>query len=112
MTQVLLVRGEDGAFKSCTAKGHASFAAKGHDIVCSAETLLLRTAVQVLKVTDGIMLECDAGRRGFLAFSVKSGDIKLQTVERLKCTAEFIKEGISSLQSEYPKCIVLKEIIE
>ncbi len=111
MTSVLLVCGGDGGFKSCTADGHAGFAAKGKDIVCSAETLLLRTAIQVLESTKDIEVLVDASRRGYLSFSARcvEGDDNL---ERLRCVADFIRDGIMSLSSEYPRLVRLDEKIE
>ena len=112
MTTVLLVCGSDGCFKSCSAKGHAFFAARGRDIVCAAETHLLRTALSVLEKTKGIGLSCDASERGSLAFGVEVEGHSAELAERLRCTADFIREGISSLSQEYPGCVLLKEIIE
>ena len=112
MTKVLLVCSRDGCLKSCSAKGHAFFAAKGKDIVCAAETSLLRTALSVLQKTKRINLGCDASERGSLAFSVQVECHSAELAERLRCTADFIREGISSLSQEYPACVLLKEIIE
>lgn len=112
MTTVLLVCGSDGCFKSCSAKGHAFFTARGRDIVCAAETHLLRTALSVLEKTKGIRLSCDASERGSLAFGVEVEGHSAELAERLRCTADFIREGISSLSQEYPGCVLLKEIIE
>ena len=112
MTTVLLVCGSDGCFKSCSAKGHAFFAARGRDIVCAAETHLLRTALSVLEKTKDIRLSCDASERGSLAFGVEVEGHSAELAERLRCTADFIREGISSLSQEYPGCVLLKEIIE
>ena len=114
MTSVLLIRGVDGCFKSCTAEGHAGFAPRGKDIVCAAETLLLRTAVQVLESIDGIDLSVDSSRRGFLSFSVNNLDSDVvagngASVERLRCAADFIGTGIQSLSEEYPDLVRLTE---
>ena len=49
MTEVVLVCGREGEFRRVSASGHASFAARGKDIVCAAETVLLRTALEVLQ---------------------------------------------------------------
>ena len=112
MTTVLLVCGSDGCFKSCSAKGHAFFAARGRDIVCAAETHLLRTALSVLEKTKGIRLSCDASERGSLAFGVEvEGPLPAER-EGVFRTADFIRDGISSLSKEYPGCVLLKEIIE
>ena len=111
MIEVLLVCGKDGAFKSCTASGHAEFAVKGKDIVCAAVTELLRTAVQVLEKTDSAMVKTETPSRGKLAFSVEDYGGPEQT-ERLKCTADFIKLGIENLAQEYPTNVQLRELTE
>lgn len=112
MTSVLLICGGDGCFKSCTAEGHAGFAAKGKDIVCASETLLLRTAVQVLESVEGIEVLIDSSRRGFLSFSVRqmvSFENDPDLLERLRCIADFIRTGIKSLSEEYPALVRLTE---
>src|SRR5574344_867769 len=111
MIEVLLVCCKDGAFKSCTASGHAEFAVKGKDIVCAAVTELLRTAVQVLQETKGMSVNVETPSRGKLAFSVEVYGGSEQT-ERLKCTADFIRLGVKNLAEEYPANVLLREISE
>lgn len=111
MIDVLLVCGRDGSIKSCNASGHAGFAAKGKDIVCAAVSSLLRTAVQVLERTDGAVIETEIPSRGNLAFSVEDCGGSGNT-ERLVCTADFIREGINALSTEYPRCVQLREQTE
>lgn len=98
-----------GCFKSLEASGHAGFSSRGRDIVCAAETSILRTALQVLEQTEGILLNKNDASRGTLAFSVevKSSSEKLE--ERLKCTADFVRAGIKSLAEEYPEHVLLRE---
>lgn len=115
MTKVLLVCGKGGVFSSCRAEGHASFARKGHDIVCAAESFMLRTAVDVLENTGGLDLQTDFSRRGFAEFSVSccrgSEDDSL-LAERLRCVADFIRCGMESLVAEYPGNVYFQEIVE
>ncbi len=111
MTSVLLVRGCDGTFKSFAAHGHAGFAAKGKDIVCAAETLLLRTAIQVLESTEGIEVFVDKSRRGHLSVKVEVKD-KDCCLEKLRCVADFVGQGIKSLSQEYPRLVCLEEMID
>jgi len=111
MTEILLVCQPDGSFKQVSASGHAGFAKKGKDIVCAAITMLLRTSMEVLEKTESVNLKTDMAFRGNLAFSVEAGagpEIKA----RLKCTADFIRTGIRSLEEEYPNYVQLREIIE
>ena len=59
MTAVTLVKAKDGSVLKCKALGHAGFAESGKDIVCSAVTVLMRTAIQVLSDTSGIEFDTD-----------------------------------------------------
>ncbi len=119
MTRIELVCTESGRFVSCNASGHAGFSRRGKDIVCAAETILLRTALEVLQQTPGVLLSTDMSARGTLAFSVagiennqsSSVDESLME-ERLKCVGDFLRKGLQSLSSEYPTCIELREISE
>lgn len=108
MTQVFLACSEDGSFKEARASGHAGFARRGHDIVCAAESFLLRTAMEVLGSDDsGLVLETDAARRGELSFRVASSGAASR--ERLVCVADFIRKGMQSLSEEYPECVSFRE---
>ncbi|MCR5621699.1 MAG: ribosomal-processing cysteine protease Prp [Treponema sp.] len=108
MTQVFLACSGDGSFQELRASGHADFAKKGHDIVCAAESFLLRTAVQVLESDgSGLVLETDAPRRGELSFRVASPGTASR--ERLVCVADFIRNGMQSLSDEYPGCVSFRE---
>ncbi len=100
MTEVRLFCKEDGSFCRCIAEGHAGFAKRGKDIVCAAESSLLRTALSVLQKTDGIQVVSDAQKRGRLDFSVLS--FAAAQRNRLICVADFIRCGFEELSSEYP----------
>ena len=65
-----MVCGNDGALKSLKAFGHASFAEKGKDIVCAAESIILGTSVELLQSTKGLVFNADTSTRGFLEFRV------------------------------------------
>lgn len=107
MTKVLLVCGEDGAFKRVSAEGHAGFAGRGKDIVCAAETMLLRTALDVLQKTSGVFVSADASVRGRLCYEASGS-----ATERLVCVADFIREGIKALSEEFPGNISFQEELE
>lgn len=114
MTDVLLVCNKFGMFKSVKATGHASYSSKGSDIVCSAITILLRTAIDVLEKTEGISLSVDSSSRGNLAFWVEDAKEETQTEvlkSRLICVGDFLRQGINSLAQEFPKNVQLRETI-
>ena len=111
MTQVVLTCSADGCLKEVSARGHAGFGAKGRDIVCAAESFLLRTAMAVLEsATGGLVLAKDASRRGELFFRVvERGNV---SADRLRCVADFIRDGMQSLSEEYPECVCFRELGE
>lgn len=107
MTKVLLVKAKDGSVLKCDALGHAGFAENGKDIVCSAVTILMRTAMQVLSETSGINFKTDVSLRGHLSFEagIKESDSRLQ--EKLLTIGDFLQAGFGSLEKEFPKNITL-----
>ena len=105
MIQVLLELDEKGYLFSVEASGHANSGVKGHDIVCAAVTILLRTTVQAL---GSVQADVKAERRGSLSFRILEYD-ETQS-EKLRYAAEFLWLGITSLQKEYPQAVQCKKI--
>lgn len=112
MTEISLVQAQDGSRLRCTASGHAGFARFGKDIVCSAVTVLMRTAVQFFSETGGIDFETDTSRRGFLRFSaaVKKSDSVLQ--KQICTIGDFLRIGFASLSEEFPKNVIFEFQLE
>ncbi|MBQ0002410.1 MAG: ribosomal-processing cysteine protease Prp [Treponema sp.] len=107
MTKVLLVKANDGSALHTVSEGHSGFAEKGKDIVCSAVTILMRTAIGLLSDTSGIELKTDTSLRGYLSFEARvlKDDSKLK--ERLSTIGDFLKEGFESLSEEFPQNVKL-----
>ena len=113
MTSVLLVCDRDGCIKGCVATGHAEFARKGSDIVCAAESSLMRTAVQVLESTQALTVKKEVSTRGTLAFHVEyEYPVAPELQGRLKCVADFLRTGFGDLICEYPDNVQMREEIE
>ena len=108
MISVLLTCGKDGALASCRARGHARFAERGGDIVCSAVTVLLRTTMQVLSETEGILVRADASERGSLDFDVSAESAPAESRAALVYAGRFLEAGLASLVQEYPRNVELK----
>ena len=109
MTEVVVRLGNDGCVEELKANGHAGFSGRGGDIVCSAVTVLIRTAMEVLSRTDGIELESTVAERGRLAFRVRKGPAgSVELESRLRCVAEFLTSGIGSVSREFPENAVLR----
>ncbi len=107
MTDVSLACNKEGVFRSCKACGHSSFAKKGNDIVCAAESIILRTVVEMLEQTKEIVVDVDSSTRGFLEFRVER--YTESSLERLKCIGDFIRLSFTSLSIEYPKNVHFEE---
>lgn len=107
MIEVRLSRSSNGMLKSVTAEGHAGYARKGFDIVCSAVTVILRTTLQVLENTSGIELKSENPERGFLSFDVNVKEPGSETEQKLVYAGEFLEAGIGSLNREYPDYVNL-----
>lgn len=112
MTEITLFCEKSGMITKCQANGHAGFSEKGTDIVCSAVTVLMRTAMQLLAQNDGVILEADTTSRGNLAFNVKLNKDSSEMKQYLKCIGDFLRTGFSSLQKEYPENVQLRELTE
>ena len=108
MIHIELVLDKDSVLVSCNAQGHAGYAGRGFDIVCSAVTVLIRTVYDVLSSHGCIVLNSDVLLRGKLAFYVES--YCASEVECLKTAGEFLGKGLKSLQKEYPQYVELREI--
>lgn len=111
MTVVTLFTGKNGVLKECKANGHAGFSKKGTDIVCSAVTILLRTAVELLSQMKDVKLSTEAFPRGTLAFLVemKESCLDFETESRLRCIADFLRQGFASLAKEFPENLCFSE---
>ena len=112
MTAVTLFTGKNGVLKKCKANGHADFSRKGSDIVCSAITILLKTAMQFLSRNKDVTLEADTSSRGNLAFCVEVTVDKPETEFCLKYTADFLREGFKTLSKEYPQNVSFTEVVQ
>ena len=115
MTVITLFTGKNGVLKKCKANGHADFSKKGSDIVCSAVTILLRTALKTLSQSENVILNTAPSSRGSLAFSVDLKEGKTYSMEtqiKLKTIADFLREGFVSLQKEFPDNVQFSENTE
>ena len=108
MISVLLTCGKDGTLASCRAQGHAHFAERGSDIVCSAVTVLLRTTMQALSETEGVFVRAAASERGSLDFDVSAESAPAESRAALVYAGRFLEAGLASLVREYPRNVELK----
>lgn len=94
------VLGVDGAIVRFEASGHSAQGGSGRDIVCSAFSVLARTAYESLSALPGVDLAGEAPNPGELWFSVRRMDPA--SAERAAGISDFLTAGISGLEREYP----------
>lgn len=101
MISVLIERSKTGILLGVKAQGHAGYAEKGSDIVCSAVTVLIRTTLQVLSELKDVNLKTDVSQRGLISFKILQG-FPSSVEEKLKYAGDFLEKGLSSVQKEFP----------
>ena len=111
MTEVELSSGRDGTLKKFKANGHADFSRKGTDIVCSAVTILARTALQTLSQYEDVELSTGNTVRGKIEFSVHKKSVNPELDIRLKTVSDFLKNGFTSLSEEFPENVKVNLIL-
>ncbi|MBR1536904.1 MAG: ribosomal-processing cysteine protease Prp [Treponema sp.] len=108
MISIALSYGKNCAIK-CKANGHANFSKKGEDIVCSAVTVLLRTAAEVLSHTENVSLIFSAPGRGNLSFEASAKSESDKTHLQIECIGDFLRTGLKALTKEFPENVVFTE---
>ncbi|MDR1748501.1 MAG: ribosomal-processing cysteine protease Prp [Spirochaetaceae bacterium] len=96
----------EGGLSSCDAAGHGLSGSPGADIVCAAVTVLVRTTAALLSARDGIAVTVKTSGRGSLGFRVE----KTEEAQRpfLEYAGDFLREGLFSLQAEFPGAVQVR----
>lgn len=108
MIAIVLKTKKTGEFISCSATGHSGYAKPGFDIVCSAVSILLKSALKTLENSKLPVVSKSCGK-GDLFFSVSfegvTKDKYTQGGRRfvLVCVADFLKNGFEYIANEYSK---------
>jgi len=108
MIEIEAVLEPDGTLRSCKVSGHAKAGKKGEDIVCSAVTVLMRTALHVLSGRKGIKLTGGASERGRMQLEA---DYDEEGKDFLSAIGVFLIDGLSSVAQEYPDNCKLNIVI-
>lgn len=110
MIDITMFSGEKNEFASCKAMGHSEFAKQGCDIVCSAVSVLLRTAVLSLeertKLDENLKVELSYPGRGDVEINIL--EYGVSSFDYLVFLFGFLKLGLMSLSAEYPEFVCLK----
>jgi hypothetical protein len=100
MITATVVLSSEGVIGELAAAGHAGFALKGADIVCSAFTVLLRTFARTLEAAPGVAWSVhgdDPGRFHLTVTGVESG-----IAEQYRGWCEFLLRGFEDLAGDEP----------
>jgi len=91
---------------SLDVNGHADFADNGRDIVCSAVSVLVRTAGRILlsRLTNNCEYDSD-GKGSFRLKVLKTTEGKR---EWMRGVTEFLLNGLSDLEKDFPAFVKLE----
>jgi uncharacterized protein YsxB (DUF464 family) len=104
MISIGVILDEERLLISSDVSGHAIAGPPGFDVVCSAVSILARTAFRVLSEHEGIMLRGGAPERGnFRMETGYSGSGK----EFLAAISAFLLDGFESVSGMYPEFVTL-----
>jgi len=98
---IRVVLDDAGLLKSCDVRGHAGAGKQGHDIVCAAVSVLVRTALAVLSGREGITVRGGAPQRGEFTLEVAAQNGAGR--DFLAAAGAFLIEGLESVAGEYPQ---------
>lgn len=106
MTTIIIQREKTGELVSFCADGHAGYSKSGSDIVCSAITILMRTALQVISESKTLKFKVNDKKTGFLSFDVENGGVFTEEDKiLLKYSGQFLEKGFKSLAQEFPEYV-------
>jgi uncharacterized protein YsxB (DUF464 family) len=91
----------EGLLKSCLVMGHAGAGPAGSDMVCSAVSILTKTALKTLAGRDGIIVRVPAGTPERGAFEMET-DYTGDGRDFLAAAGGFLVNGLVSVSEAYP----------
>jgi len=100
LIDITLCLDNSGCLSVVDSSGHSGFAAKGHDIVCSAVSVLLRTVSRTLELEAAIEVTGKIEKEGKLHLKVSLMDVSKRAW--LQGVSAFTVTGLKDLASEYP----------
>ena len=106
----VFVKTENDRIISVESKGHAGFARRGKDIVCSAVSILMINTVNSIKsfTEDEIGVKSDQ-EKGRISISLPK-----EYSEATELLLKSMLLGLSGIEEEYPKnlCIYTEEVLK
>ncbi len=101
-----MTRDMSGRWTACKMTGHAGQAEWGHDIVCSAVSVLGVTCVNSLETLCGVIAKIEDNREGILSFSLPENLNKNQEAQAQLLMGS-LHVGLQDVAQEYPDNLTL-----
>ena len=105
MITAKIILDKRGSVSRFEAEGHALFSRSGGDIVCSAFSVLARSAYEALAALPGAALDAEARERGSSDFCVT--ELPSASVERAVGITDCLLLGLYGLERDYPGSVRL-----
>ena len=105
MIKVSVALSDEGVIAELTAEGHAGFALKGADIVCSAFTVLLRTFARTVEAAPGVVWTVRENRSG--RFHLVVTEVASADAEHYRGWCGFLLRGFEDLRGDEPRRITI-----
>ncbi|MCG8568708.1 MAG: ribosomal-processing cysteine protease Prp [Spirochaetes bacterium] len=99
---------ENGIFQSFQVQGHAGYADKGKDIVCSAVSVLVQTVYLSLQAVPDCQIEYQDDNK----VKCRLLDYQSQYEQEIKGISFFFLNGLKLISSKYGQYVKLKIIGE
>lgn len=104
MIHISIYRDNNSHYKGFVCDGHAEFDDPGHDIVCSAVSVLTMNTVNSIDILTPLEFTCDMDEEtGFMKFMIKD-----DTVHEADILMESLVIGLSSIEESYSDYIQLE----
>ena len=100
MIEVSVALSSEGVIGKLVAVGHAGFAPRGEDIVCSAFTVLLRTFVRTVEASDEVAWTVEDDVPGRFRMVVKG--VSPSAAGQYRGWCEYLLRGLGDLQGDEP----------
>jgi uncharacterized protein YsxB (DUF464 family) len=104
MIDIGVILDQEKLLISCEVSGHAKAGPPGFDVVCSAVSILARTAFRVLSEREGIILRGGAPEHGNFRMETGYSD---GGKDFLAAVSAFLLDGFESIFKMYPEFVKL-----
>ncbi len=91
--------------------GHANYADKGHDIVCSGITTSVYTSINLIDKLEKDCYELNVNdEKGYLSFKIDYQKVKKENKLLLSLIMENMIDMLKEIQNDYPRNLKIKKL--